>query len=109
KATSGAGNNYQWYYGGTPIPGATNQVYKATQPGNYKVQVTNADGCSKISQKVMVFSSCKQGSGTLPGGDAIDLFPNPSSGSFTISMKAGTTINSYIHIMITDMMGRVVY
>ncbi|MCC2590069.1 choice-of-anchor L domain-containing protein [Chryseobacterium sp. MFBS3-17] len=34
-----AGALYQWYLGNNPIPGATNAVYVATQPGVYSVEV----------------------------------------------------------------------
>jgi hypothetical protein len=41
---------YQWYFDGSPIQGATSQIYDPTQNGTYQVLVTNASGCeSEIS------------------------------------------------------------
>lgn len=40
-----AGSTFQWYDGTTAVAGATNQTYKAGVTGNYKVEVTDANGC----------------------------------------------------------------
>lgn len=44
-----AGSTFQWYDGTTAIAGATNQVYKTGVTGNYKVEVTDANGCTGIT------------------------------------------------------------
>ena len=41
--------NLQWYLNGQPIPGATNRFYVMDRTGSYTVQVTNAIGCSSVS------------------------------------------------------------
>ncbi len=46
--TSSAASGNQWYLGGNPIGGATNQTYSATATGNYTVVVT-ASGCSSLA------------------------------------------------------------
>ena len=43
--TSSSASGNQWYVGGNPIGGATNQTYTATASGTYTVVVT-ASGCS---------------------------------------------------------------
>jgi gliding motility-associated-like protein len=44
--TSSAASNYQWFFNGTAISGATGQSYVAGSTGNYTVVVTSAAGCS---------------------------------------------------------------
>lgn len=43
---------YQWYLNGTPISGAINQSYQATQFGYYSVEVFNNQGCSAFANPV---------------------------------------------------------
>lgn len=45
---------YQWYRADTLQPNATQQMFYATQPGNYVVQVTNQFGCSATSDTTYV-------------------------------------------------------
>ncbi|HRF79984.1 MAG TPA: S8/S53 family peptidase [Flavobacteriales bacterium] len=54
--TSSPALNYQWLEGGQPIEGATTQEWTAYWPGSYQVMVTDANGCSSVSQPVPVLT-----------------------------------------------------
>ncbi len=43
--TSTSSMNYQWYFNGNIIPGATTQNYQPFVTGNYQVVVTNTNNC----------------------------------------------------------------
>ncbi len=49
-----AGQQYEWYFKGTPIGGATNQNLTAQQSGEYSVIMTFEDGCAMESFPVTV-------------------------------------------------------
>ncbi len=49
---SGVGN--QWWSNSQPIAGATNFLYEPSQSGFYQVQVSNSDGCSAVSDSILV-------------------------------------------------------
>lgn len=72
--TSSATSGNQWYLNGVLIPGATGQVYVATQAGNYTVVVTDANGCSATSLPSFT-TSLADG----PDASAFVVYPNPVS------------------------------
>jgi hypothetical protein len=46
---SGTGMSYQWYAGGSPIPGATDISYTTSSTDPYTVEATNSSNCSTFS------------------------------------------------------------
>jgi hypothetical protein len=76
--------NHQWIdcdNGYTPIPGETYLTYSARNNGRYAVIVSNG-ACVDTSG---VYEILMTGI-TEPGGDQITLYPNPTSGNFTIDL-----------------------
>jgi hypothetical protein len=112
QANTGAGLTYKWKKGTNYISGAALSNYTATTGGNYKVQVTNSNGCSKTSAGVVVSVPCREGeiitSENIPIAIGIDfsVYPNPNSGEFTIKFSNQPT--SPIQIELTDELGKVV-
>lgn len=76
-SASGEGITYQWLdcdNGNYPIEGATAQSYTAQTNGSYAVQVTNAKGCSAVSEcKTVATLDVKD-----LQHDAVLLYPNPT-------------------------------
>jgi ELWxxDGT repeat protein len=107
KANAGSGYDYQWLLNNAPIPGATKKQYTATAEGNYKVQVTNADGCSKTSKKVEVVSSCKLHPGFST--TALTAYPNPFSDFTSLDLSKLNWPESEVEIHIMDLSGKMLF
>jgi hypothetical protein len=107
QANTGTGLTYKWKKNTNFITGATLSNYSATVAGNYKVQVTNSNGCSKISGTVTVSVPCKEGE-IISSVNNLDftVYPNPNSGEFVIKFLTKPT--SSLQIVLTDETGRVV-
>jgi hypothetical protein len=74
------GFSYQWYLDGSPITGATSQVFNnADQCEDYHVVITDGNGCSSSSDMV----SCPTSINVVDEGSFI-VYPNPTSGQFDI-------------------------
>ncbi|WP_341900408.1 DUF2341 domain-containing protein [Fluviicola taffensis] len=92
---------YQWVdctAGNTPIPGATNSFYEATQNGSYAV-ISMIGSCSEQSNCIAISTV---GLEELNQIDNLSLFPNPTNGNLTIQSS-----NSQ-ELKIIDIIGNVV-
>lgn len=101
QANSGTGLSYQWFKGSKVLNGATQQTYVANKTGTYKVQVTNAQGCSKKSSGVTVTSSCRN---LLQPEPLFVLYPNPARQETWLLLDAPAGSDGVIRI--TDLAGR---
>jgi uncharacterized protein YjdB len=54
SATTGTGLTYQWQVGATNITGATNSTYATSTSGDYRVVITNSNGCVGTSPATTV-------------------------------------------------------
>ena len=89
SAVSGQGYTYQWLINRRFAPGIdTNSIYLAGKTGNYKVRVTHANGCSKLSQGVSVINNPapkaeidQSGPLSVCYGDTVSLNAIPSRGT----------------------------
>lgn len=97
---------YQWFdcSGAKPlaITGEVAQEFEATETGSYAVQVT-VGTCSVMSDCVSVTIS---NTNELEEFTAINVFPNPSNGLFTIDFT--NQVDFPVFIEVKDILGRVV-
>lgn len=104
SGNTGTGYSYKWKKGVNYINGATVQDYTATLAGNYRVEVTDGNGCSKTSAVVSVSVPCREaGMLVAAKGNDISIFPNPSNGTFQI--QSDERINQLI---VTNLSGQVI-
>ena len=69
-----AGISYQWLLDGSPIAGAVTTTYIATMTGSYTVELTNSDGCTKITPAMdIVVVPPPTANFTAPAEACIDL------------------------------------
>ena len=100
-----AGATYQWIncIGNTQLPGESNQSYTASAEGNYAI-VVKQGGCSDTSMCYNVTFTEIVESTDL---SAINVFPNPSNGKFTLEVV--NNISPEARIEIYNVLGKKVY
>jgi hypothetical protein len=96
--------SYQWYLNGVAIAGATSQFYTVTQNGFYQVMITDANGCTSMSQPFN-YNSTSIGENIFSG--KVNVYPNPSGGLYLIDVS-GTEAKELI-LKVQDALGREVY
>lgn len=68
--------SYQWFKDGSAISDATDQYYVTNkQPGVYKVETIDRNGCKNASDPV-----------TTSGTKSVSVYPNPASASFALKI-----------------------
>ncbi|MBC7933889.1 MAG: SBBP repeat-containing protein [Rhizobacter sp.] len=83
---SNAANGNQWYFEGVAIPGATLNSLAINGLGNYKVKVTNPEGCSSLSA-IFTVNQFTGRTTTLRNGESFlfSVRPNPASSQATLN------------------------
>jgi len=95
------GNSYEWYLANNLIPGAIAQQYIPTQNGQYRVKVTNANGCWTTS---LNFNFIMNGvSDNTTNQFQIKLIPNPFYDNFSITIPESIIGSNYT---VFDNLGR---
>jgi PKD repeat protein len=101
--TSSTASFYQWQFNSVDIPGATNQSYTAMQTGLYTVTVSDSNGCVNSANQYILISDIDEVS------DAdVSVYPNPSSGSFTIELS-GALMSGDVSIEGINTLGQKVF
>jgi len=97
--------SYQWLDGqGNAIPGATNNTLDVQVNGFFYVQITDANGCTSISDVFVVdFTSINDPMAALQ----FELFPNPNAGRF--QMNWTSLSDQDFQVAVTDARGKVIY
>ncbi len=107
-ANPGAGYSYQWRKNHGAVNGATSQAYTVSAAGKYRVQVTDSNGCVKLSNADTVVVPCKEGENGDASEEDLELdvivFPNPSSGDFVFEIQNAKT--EKISINVYDVIGK---
>ncbi len=95
--TATIATTYQWYLNGNAIANATAQTFEITQTGNYSVMITDANGCTAMSDAMMI---------SYIGVDektknSISVYPNPIADISTVHVPENL-LGKYFHVYTTS-------
>ena len=99
--TNGPFDQYQWYFNGVPLPGATGPVLLPALSGNYYVEAWDNNGCSGTSFNVEFTPT---GIADLSKLYDVIIYPNPFHGEFTLEADFGKSMKVMLNL--TDVTGR---
>lgn len=94
---------YQWYFNGYQIAGANDQFYVPTQTGNYKVRITDVNGCV-LQYSIDYIFTVTTGLNEVSNSMELKIFPNPTSGIIVIQHKYSS---AEFDVHVADETGRV--
>ncbi len=71
--SSSPSSRYQWFRNGVALANDTNQTYRASQTGSYRVRVTNEHGCEANSNSISVTVSPSPTKPTIVPGGTVNI------------------------------------
>jgi len=85
-------DSYQWYMNNLEITGATDSSYRVIENGEYSVRITDAHGCSYLSDPYRVTNV------SVPAADGADrnisVYPNPAQD--VVYIRSATPVQAVI-------------
>ncbi|CAN5692292.1 hypothetical protein BH11BAC1_BH11BAC1_13680 [soil metagenome] len=103
--------NYQWFYNGNIIPGATEYFYVAPQSGDYNVVGTDANGCEVEAGIFDVIAGLTPAPPMEQEGAVV--FPNPVYDNLAFQIPSINSLNigseTAIEISIYNLLGEKIY
>ncbi len=100
NADTGSNISYLWYKNGAALPNDTLQSLTVTNPGSYKVQLSNTDGCVDESSPEIVtvnplpiVNLFTMGNTVFCDGDSVSLQTNTNTGYSYVWFKDGNVLS----------------
>ena len=92
-STPATGVNYQWLLNGTPISGATASIHKPLNTGDFRLRITDPNGCINISDSFKLVVTAIANLATTPARNIATVYPNPASNKVVLEFTTLPTIN----------------
>ena len=97
------GTQFQWFQNEESITDATTDQYIPTMNADYSVEVIDENNCTGLSAPVAIVTGVEE----LSNLEYISLFPNPSTGMFSLEIQSAHPESLKIHI--TNALGETVW
>ncbi len=92
-STTASGVNYQWLLNGAPISGATASTHKPLNTGDFKLRITDPNGCINVSDSFKLVVTAISNLVATPASNIAMVYPNPASTQLVLEFATSPTIN----------------
>jgi hypothetical protein len=104
-STTATGVNYQWLLNSTPISGATSSTHKPLNTGDFKLRITDPNGCVNVSDSFRLVVTAIANLVTTPASNIAKVYPNPASNKVVLEFANLPTIN--LNFQLVDPYGKI--
>jgi hypothetical protein len=92
-STTATGVNYQWLLNGALVAGATASTHKPLNTGDFRLRVTDPNGCINVSDSFKLVVTALANLVTTPSSNIATVYPNPASNKVVLEFATLPTIN----------------
>ena len=92
-STTATGVNYQWLLNGALVAGATASTHKPLNTGDFRLRVTDPNGCVNVSDSFKLVVTALGNLVTTPSSNIATVYPNPASNKVVLEFATLPTIN----------------
>ena len=92
-STTASGVNYQWLLNGAPISGATASTHKPLNTGDFKLRITDPNGCINVSDSFKLVVTAISNLVATPTSNIAMVYPNPASTQLVLEFSTLPSIN----------------
>ncbi len=92
-STTATGVNYQWLLNGALVAGATASTHKPLNTGDFRLRVTDPNGCINVSDSFKLVVTALANLITTPSSNIATVYPNPASNKVVLEFATLPTIN----------------
>jgi hypothetical protein len=83
-STAATGVAYQWLLNNNAVAGATAATYLPAAIGEYRVQITDNNGCQNLSEGFSLVVTAVNNTPSAAAGYTVKLIPNPAVSELTL-------------------------
>ena len=98
-STSATGVNYQWLLNGAVISGANTATHKPLNTGDFKLRITDPNGCINVSDSFKLVVTAIANLATTPSSNIATIYPNPASTQVVLEFTTLPTTNLSFQIV----------
>ena len=92
-STTATGVNYQWLLNGALVSGATTSTHKPLNTGDFRLRVTDPNGCVNVSDSFKLVVTALANLVTTPSSNIATVYPNPASNKVVLEFATLPAIN----------------
>lgn len=92
-STTATGVNYQWLLNGALVSGATASTHKPLNTGDFRLRVTDPNGCVNVSDSFKLVVTALANLVTTPSSNIATVYPNPASNKVVLEFATLPAIN----------------
>jgi bacillolysin len=104
-ATTATGVNYQWLLNNALISGATAATHKPLNTGDFKLRITDPNGCINVSDSFKLVVTAINNLVTTPASNIATVYPNPASNKVVLEFETLPTMN--LNFQLVSLSGKV--